>query len=44
MRWAEASFAALIMMSSSMRLSFTGRHVDCTRKTSAPRTLSSKRT
>ena len=44
MRCAEASLAALIITSSSIRLSLTGRLVDCTRNTSAPRTLSSKRT
>ena len=44
MRWAEASLAASIMISSSMRASLTGRHVDWTRKMSAPRMLSSKRT
>ena len=49
-RRAEASFAALIMMSSSNRLSLTDwrtplntLQVDCTRNTSAPRMLSANR-
>ena len=40
MRPAEARFSASIMMSSSIRLSFTGEQVDWTTNTSEPRTVS----
>ena len=50
MRRADASLAALIMISSSTRLSLTlwrmplnTLHVDCTKNTSAPRMLSKNR-
>ena len=44
MRLAEARRAALIMISSSTRLSLQGREHDWIRKTSEPRTDSLKRT
>ena len=42
-RSAEPSFAASAMISSSIRFALTGLLQDCTRKTSPPRTDSSKR-
>ena len=44
MRPAEARFSASIMMSSSMRLLFTGEQVDWTTNTSLPRTVSYRET
>jgi hypothetical protein len=41
MRFAEASFAAWIISSSSIRFWSTGSHPVCTRKRSAPRIDSS---